>query len=271
MKRIRSILKPFYIGVKRNLLKARLRFAPVRDLSGFRRVLVIAPHPDDEILGAGGCIMNLLEKERAVFTAFLTDGEHSLPDLDPRRVAEERIGISKGVLGILGLAEESVFRFHFPDGKIPRDGDSEFAVMTDRLAEVMRKVGPDAVLVTHPHETWPYDHVAACEMAIAALDKAGQSDTALYGYWVWLSYSLPMKRFAEIDWGSTVRVAVGDAVRKKRLMDAYLEPLAPNGKPWSGVLPKEMLSMFDYPYEIVTLLDRKTVSGATQSRDSVLL
>ena len=39
--------------------------------------------------------------------------------------------------------------------------------------------------------------------------------------------------------------------KKKALMDIYLKSLTPDGKPWSGVLPKSLLKAFDYPVEIV--------------------
>jgi len=42
--------------------------------------------------------------------------------------------------------------------------------------------------------------------------------------------------------------------RKEVLVRHYLEPLAPNGKPWSGVLPKAMLKALEYPCEVLTRL-----------------
>ena len=256
---IKQLFKPIYIGIKRGVLKKRLLYVSYEKLSSVKSLLVIAPHPDDEILGVCSCIMRILERKHPVYLVYLTDGETSLKDLMPAKVAEARVNISKKILEIMSFNFANVYRFHYPDGKLPREGETGYDRMTGRLAEVMKGMKPDAVMVTHPLETWPYDHVAASEIARSALLEAELDDVVLYGYWVWLPYSLPMKRFSEIDWQNTVRVPVGEAMTtKKRLMSAYLGPLAPNGKPWNGVLPKSMLKMFDYPYEILTLLDNKT-------------
>lgn len=257
MERVRTILKPLYLHGKRALLQTRLRFVPVTDFSAFRRVLVIAPHPDDEVLGTGGVILRLLKEKREVFVWFLTDGEHSLPDLDPGLVARNRVGISARVLESLGVPEENVFRFGFPDGKLPRAGHKGFDRAAGLLSEVLSDVKPEVVLVTHPLETWPYDHVAAAELVPAALESAGAAGVCVYGYWVWLPYSLPVKGFGGIDWKRTVRVPLGGRMAaKKRFMEEYLAPLSPNGRPWSGTLPKGMLAMFDYPFEIMTKIEK---------------
>ena len=231
---------------------------PVQNLSDLRRVIIIAPHPDDEIFGVGCCIIHLLESKAEVYVIYLTDGERSQSNLDPAIVGKARVRISDEVLASLGLPAKNVFRFHFPDGGLPFDGDPRFAFMADRLTEVLVCVKPDAVMVTHPLETWPYDHVAASELTLAAMGNANLKDIAVYGFWVWLPYSLPVKRFMKIDWKRTVRAPVGDKMRiKKILMKAYLSPLAPNGSPWSGILPDDMLTMFDYPYEIMSIIGKK--------------
>ncbi|MCX7844756.1 MAG: PIG-L family deacetylase [Candidatus Bipolaricaulota bacterium] len=42
---------------------------------GGERVLVLAPHPDDEVLGAGGAIVDLLAQGAQVLVVFLTNGD----------------------------------------------------------------------------------------------------------------------------------------------------------------------------------------------------
>lgn len=251
---IKKILKPAYISVKQRMLIYRLALVPVRELSEHKTVLIIAPHPDDEILGLGGFIIQQLERGADVYVAYLTDGERSLADLSPEKVAGERIEISERVLHELNIAEKNIFRFHLPDGQLPRSGSHGFTEAMELLSELVGSLKPDAVFVTHFLDTWPYDHVAAYELAEATMAETDASDIFLYGYWVWLSYSLPVKRCYAIDWKHTIRISVDNEMEiKKKLMGAYLSPTAPNGKPWSGVLPKAMLQVFEYPYEIVTL------------------
>ena len=54
-----------------------------------RRVLVVAPHPDDEILAAGGLLVELAARGAEISVLALTDGEASHP----------RAAIDPGVLG----------------------------------------------------------------------------------------------------------------------------------------------------------------------------
>jgi len=44
----------------------------------FGRTLVIAPHPDDEVLGAGGTIARLAAEGERVFVAIVTEGRARL-------------------------------------------------------------------------------------------------------------------------------------------------------------------------------------------------
>ena len=48
-----------------------------RDLG---RVMIVAPHPDDESLGCGGLIAQLKAQKAEVWVLFLTNGEASHPN-----------------------------------------------------------------------------------------------------------------------------------------------------------------------------------------------
>ena len=53
-----------------------------------RPVLVLAPHPDDDVLGAGGAIARMSDEGREVFVAVVTVGRP--PDYPPSYVARVR-------------------------------------------------------------------------------------------------------------------------------------------------------------------------------------
>ncbi|MEV5752242.1 PIG-L family deacetylase [Actinoallomurus sp. NPDC052308] len=63
---------------------------PVLDVSRWRNVVVLAAHPDDEVLGAGGLMALLADAGVRLRLVAVTDGEASHPgeDVAPRRVAE---------------------------------------------------------------------------------------------------------------------------------------------------------------------------------------
>jgi hypothetical protein len=58
---------------------ARLRGVPGIDLPRVRRALLAAPHPDDEVLGAGGLVQRPLAASVDVQGLAVTDGEGSHP------------------------------------------------------------------------------------------------------------------------------------------------------------------------------------------------
>lgn len=251
---VKKRIKPLYLIVKRSILRLRVRSAIGRILPQYSNVIIVAPHPDDEILGLGGFILQQLRKGGKVSVLYLTDGEASLVDIDDDAVRAMRIRLSNEVLGRLGISDEQIFRFHLADGSIPRQNTEGFNDTTAEIQRVFNLLMPDAVFVTHPQESWPYDHIAAFELADAAIRKTSFS-CDFYGYWVWLWYSMPFKSFIRINWNAVTAVAINDELtNKKELIDIYLKLLAPNGKPWSGVLPKAMTDAFRYPYEVVEKL-----------------
>ena len=53
-----------------------------------KKILIIAPHPDDEILGCGGTIIKNVAEGNEVYVCIVTKG--CLPLFNPERVEENR-------------------------------------------------------------------------------------------------------------------------------------------------------------------------------------
>src|SRR5262249_53099170 len=53
----------------------RLSPAPTLTVSSETRLVIIAPHPDDEVLGAAGAMQHVVGARGAVLVIYLTDGE----------------------------------------------------------------------------------------------------------------------------------------------------------------------------------------------------
>ncbi len=67
------------------------RGGPLVALPPHRRVLVLSPHPDDEVIGCGGTAALLARREVALRTVIATSGQHlAVPDLGPAEVAAAR-------------------------------------------------------------------------------------------------------------------------------------------------------------------------------------
>ncbi len=96
-------------------------------LSATDRVLIIAPHPDDEVLGTGGVIQAAVAMKVPVRVVFMTNGDNNElsfsvyrnhPVLFPaavRSMGEVRHDEAIAACRILGLKEEDLVFFGYPD------------------------------------------------------------------------------------------------------------------------------------------------------------
>jgi LmbE family N-acetylglucosaminyl deacetylase len=249
---IKKILKLLYYTLKQTILKLHLKKVLVNNINEYKNILIIAPHPDDEILGLGGFIIQQLKRNAKIYILYITDGELSLEDIKKDIIANARINISDNIIKKLGIQQKNIFRLHLNDGNIPRKGYKTFNECMYLIQNIIKSVNPDVVFATHPLETWPIDHVSVYELTKEAVKNINRN-IKLYGYWVWLPYSIKIKNLYKIDFHNTIKIDIKNVIQnKKQLIDLYLLPKSPNGNPWSGNLPKEMLKSFKYPYEIVT-------------------
>lgn len=120
-----------------------------------RRVLVLAPHFDDEVFGCGGLLAQLVESGAETRVLYLTDssgGEEITEDRE-RYAARRRAEAQRG-LDILGIAQLEVLPI--PDGALHSS--------VDTAAEAIRRVvadhRPDLLLSVSPCEI-TNDHQAA--------------------------------------------------------------------------------------------------------------
>lgn len=92
-------------------------------LGHVRHALVLAPHADDEVIGAAGLIATLRRRAVRVTVAILTDGAASHPGsrLWPRtRLVAARRREARRALGRLGVAAAAVRFLDLPDGGLPQ-------------------------------------------------------------------------------------------------------------------------------------------------------
>jgi LmbE family N-acetylglucosaminyl deacetylase len=217
----------------------------------FNRVLVLAPHPDDEVLGLGGTLIKLLAGGGQVHIAYLTDGEGSGVWHDRVEIRRQRILLSENAAAKLGIDTSNIYRLHLPDGNVPHRGQDGFEEAVAEVKMVIDLIRPEAVFATHPLDYWPFDHVACAEVASEAI-KLSEHKPHLWCYWVWAWYNLrpwnlsikSLKKLRKIDISEQLP-------RKKELMDIYLKSCTPDGIPWSGILPGSLLKAFKYSFEVV--------------------
>jgi LmbE family N-acetylglucosaminyl deacetylase len=101
---------------------------PPLTVSGETRLLIIAPHPDDEILGAAGLMTAVSEAGGKVHVVYLTDGDgypegvrfedrvEAPTPADYRGYGRERKAEARKAIGALRLRDYDLTFLSFPDG-----------------------------------------------------------------------------------------------------------------------------------------------------------
>jgi LmbE family N-acetylglucosaminyl deacetylase len=170
-------------------------------------VLIIAPHPDDEVLLAAGVLDRALREGRRAAVIVVTNGDFTCERSGPRREAE-----TVAALQSLGLAEDDIHFLGYPDGflaalgphplpPIPRldaDGSCRMVgttsatrgahrrdehsarvgspapfsadALSEDLAALLARLRPHDVYLPHPIDEHP-DHSATYAFFRRALEK----------------------------------------------------------------------------------------------------
>ena len=176
-------------------------------LEGVRRLVVVAAHPDDESLGAGGLLATAHERAIEIDLVLLTAGELShprSPTHSRERLAQRRLGEAKTALGAVA-PHAALTRLALGDGSV---AESE----PDVAARLVDLIGDGAgTLVAAPwrHDGHP-DHEAAGRAAATA---ARRTDAALVEYPVWWwHWGTP----ADAPWSSIRRLELTDRARSRK-------------------------------------------------------
>lgn len=150
------------------------------------RWLVLAPHADDETIGAGALITHAARLGSLAGVVFVTDGAGSHPHLDAaarrRHVALRRREAERALRRLAPGAPAPHF-LDWPDATPPDRADAVFSETLRRTAALCRRLKVNAIAVTAAHE--PHcDHAAACELAYALRDGASRP-IEVFEYVVW--------------------------------------------------------------------------------------
>ena len=130
------------------------------------RLLVLAPHPDDEVIGCGGVVALHLKERRKVRVIVATDGtaaEAAGDDRDAYRIRRE--AESSAALERLGRGAEVEF-LRFRD----RELDASRDLLASQLRGQLDAFKPDLVLVPSPIEFHP-DHLALSRVFCAVVER----------------------------------------------------------------------------------------------------
>jgi LmbE family N-acetylglucosaminyl deacetylase len=194
MKRITRLLLKQFAKAARPYLQSYglLRTSKVFNTSalvwepGAERVLVLAPHMDDETIGCGGALARHVRAGATVHVVFLTDGRHGSGKMaslkgEARQAEEMKLIATRKAEAQRALATLGVQGWTFldvEDGTLSHDSK-----VVERLRAVLEAQRPELVYVPCFLEQHP-DHYAASRVLLAAA-KATSLSFQCIGYEVW--------------------------------------------------------------------------------------
>lgn len=209
------------------------RWAPSRPASG--RVVVLAPHPDDEVLGPGGTVARLVAEGARLRVVAVTDGERSHAGR-AEQLRRQRPAETAAALGALGVPADrvDVVRLRLPDSAV-----SDLAL--GGLLEPLVDAG-DLVLAPWARDGHP-DHDAVGRAArLVCAERAAPLLEYLVWAWEWATED-------DLPWSTAVRVELASdvAARKRAAVDCFRSQIE-GPRP---VLPPAVLAHLVRPFEML--------------------
>lgn len=232
----------------------------MRDNSQFQKILVVAAHPDDEVLGCGGTIAKHTKKGDKVYCLFLGRGKASR-NLENKSSTEKEQAVlereAHKAAEILGISE-IIFK-DYPD---QRYDTIPFLEIVKTIEEVKNKIKPDIVF-THHQGDLNLDHQITFKAVLTAC-RPLKKETVKKLY----SFEVP----SSTEWGTpkkkdyfipTIFVDISDTFDKKiEALNVYKSEIKDYPHPrsvkgieiiarrWGIVVGKELVEAFELVREI---------------------
>ena len=126
-----------------------------------KNILVVAAHPDDEILGCGGTLFKY-SKKTSINMLFLSDGETSRKIKNPKKNISKRKKSALKIGKLLG-AKNIIFA-DFPDNQLDKISNLKIVKFIEKY---IKKFNPDTIL-THHFNDLNLDHKIVSNASITA-------------------------------------------------------------------------------------------------------
>ena len=126
------------------------------------KVLVVAAHPDDEVLGCGATIRRLANEKEHVYIAIMGEGIASRDKAPNKKAMDELKKASCKAAKLLGAKD--IFFFDFPDNKfdtVPR------LDIVKKIESLIKKIRP-TVIFTHNRSDLNIDHQISYQAVLTA-------------------------------------------------------------------------------------------------------
>ena len=178
-----------------------------------KKILVIAPHPDDEVLGCGGTIAKYSQKRDKVFVCYVTTTYEPEWTKEFAENRKKEIESSNKILGI----KKSYF-LNYPTVKLDTIPQKE---LNEAIFKIVNEIKPDIVYIPHKGDL-NKDHRLVFESSLVAMRPPTTVKRIL-------SY----ETLSETEWGNP------------------LEPFNPNSyEDISKTFDKKLLAMKEFVSEL---------------------
>ena len=179
------------------------------------RVLVIAPHPDDDTIGCGGTLARLVGRGSRIDVTYVTDGSrsHTSQLFSRERLRDLREDEARTALARLGIDVEPQF-MRAPDGSLGDLEDFERGWIVDALVQRIASTQADIVFAPWFRDPHP-DHIATASLVDSALATAASRPHLLW-YTVWLPVRGETDHIARHDEAVSLAISLNDSELERK-------------------------------------------------------
>ncbi|MGD6961133.1 PIG-L deacetylase family protein [Fictibacillus phosphorivorans] len=160
LKIARPFITPLNAYFLKKYYKNNMELTPIESM---KKILVLAPHVDDETIGLGGTILNAVSNGTEVHCIYITDGSKSVSGLSKEGLMAARKQEADKVQQILGI--HTIEYFDQPDGQVTVNQQ-----VVKKLANYIEKFDPDIIFTTTFIDCHP-DHVATARILANSLEE----------------------------------------------------------------------------------------------------
>ena len=208
-----------------------------------QRLVVVAPHPDDEVLACGGLLAMQAQRGGRVLVIGVTDGERShadIPGVDASALAAQRVSERLEGARRLGLESDNLIALRLPDGALEKCSHR----LAARLEGLLTKT--DLVVSTWRLDGHPDHDASGLAAARACVSVGCRHVEAPVWMWHWANPADP-----RVPWHRMTAVPLSEqALAAKRLaLSAHTSQLTARSQHVGPVLDEQICARVERPFE----------------------
>lgn len=197
-----------------------------------KKILVVAAHPDDEVLGCGGTIARLVKKGVEAYTLILSEGITSREDNKNINNKKREIKILKEEAEkankIIGV--KKIFFHNFPDNRF----DTVALLDIVKIIEIIKEKVKPEIIFTHYEKDLNIDHQLTYQAVITATRPIrGETVKTIYSFEILSStewnYPLSFSPDVFFNISDTMNLKLKAMSKYKKEIKKFLHPRSLKG------------------------------------------